>query len=89
MTGRGTRAKMIEQSKKFRMSNEDTVTNDQSEEILTRCVVDVFTQKVYLYSNEGNERTVECDDSDEFVNVLQFIHSHLNKSQLFYSPPPA
>jgi hypothetical protein len=63
------------------------MANDENEEILSRCVVDVFTKKVYLYSNQGNERTVECEDSDEFVNILEYIHSFVSDNQLFYSKP--
>lgn len=68
-------------------STNSLMPDDDNEEVLTRCVVDVFTKKVYIYSNLGNERTVECEDSDEFVNVLEYVHSCVSEHQLFYSKP--
>ena len=66
-------------------STDALMPDDNDEEVLSRCVVDVFTKKVYLYSNLGSERTVECEDSDEFVNVLELVHSFVSENQLFYS----
>lgn len=59
----------------------------QTEEFLTRCVVDTLSRKVYLYSNEGSERTVECETIEEFMNVLKFIRSQLNEDILAYTDP--
>lgn len=56
-------------------------------EYLTRCVVDTEKRKFYLYSSDGNERTVECETVDEFMNVLGYARSQLNENQLFYSSP--
>ena len=43
------------------------------DEYLTKCVVDPSKRTVYLYSSEGDEKVVECDTVDEFMNVLSFV----------------
>ncbi len=39
------------------------------DEFLSRCVVDPIKRKVYLYSSEGDQKEVSCDNIDEFMNV--------------------
>ena len=43
------------------------------DEYLTRCVVDPLKRKFYLYSSEGDEKTVDCENMEEFMNVLHYI----------------
>ena len=57
------------------------------DEYLTRCVVDPIKRKVYMYSNEGTEKEVECETVDEFMNVLNFIRSVLKDDMLSYADP--
>ncbi len=47
------------------------------DEFLTRCVVDPVKRKFYLYSNEGQERIVECDDPEQFIAVLRVTKAML------------
>lgn len=56
-----------------------------SEEFLSRCVVDIISRKIHIYSDQGNERTVECESVDEFMNVLGFIKSQVKENIVFYS----
>ena len=44
-----------------------------TDEFLTRCVVDPLKRKFYLYSSEGEERTVDCETMEEFLNVLELV----------------
>lgn len=57
------------------------------DEYLTKCVVDPLKKKVYIYSNEGSEKEVSCDTSEEFMNVLSFIRETLDDSLLSYVNP--
>lgn len=59
----------------------------ETQEFLNRCVVDTIARKFYLYSSEGNERVVECEDVDQFMNVLKVVRSQVNEDQLAYSNP--
>lgn len=56
-----------------------------NQEYLTRCVVDLSTRQINIYSNLGSERHVPCQNVEEFMNVLKFIRESLNESQIFYS----
>ncbi len=58
-----------------------------TEEFLTRCVVDTLARKFYLYSSEGDERIVECETVDQFMNVLEVVRTKLNEDTLVYSNP--
>ncbi len=59
----------------------------ETEEFLTRCVVDILARKFYLYSNEGDERVVECETVDQFMNVLEVVRTQLDEDTLVYSNP--
>ncbi len=59
----------------------------ETEEYLTRCVVDTLARKFYLYSNEGDERIVECETVDQFMNVLEVVRTQLDEDTLVYSNP--
>ena len=48
---------------------EDYYRDNEEDEYLTKVVVDTCA-KFYLYSNEGDTREVDCDNVDEFMNVL-------------------
>lgn len=61
--------------------------NSGTEEYLTRCVVDTLARKFYLYSNGGDERVVECETVDQFMNVLEVVRDKLDEDTLVYSNP--
>jgi hypothetical protein len=50
-------------------------------------VVDTLARKFYLYSSEGDERIVECETVDQFMNVLEVVRTKLNEDTLVYSNP--
>ena len=53
----------------------------EDEEYLTKCVVDPVRRTFYLYSSEGDTKQVDCDNVEEFMNVLEFC-------LLYTSPSP-
>jgi len=57
------------------------------DEYLTKCVVDPSKRTVYLYSSEGDEKVVECDTVDEFMNVLSFVRDTCPEERLTYANP--
>lgn len=59
----------------------------ETEEFLSRCVVDTLARKFYLYSSEGSEKVVECETVEQFMNVLKLVRSKLNDDILSYSNP--
>ena len=58
-----------------------------TEEFLTRCVVDTLARKFYLYSSDGDERVVECETVDQFMNVLEVVRTQVDPDMLAYSQP--
>tara|TARA_B100000614_G_scaffold210891_1_gene194024 strand:- start:145 stop:327 length:183 start_codon:yes stop_codon:yes gene_type:complete len=57
------------------------------EDFLSRCVVDPVTRKFYLYSEQGDEKVVECETVDQFMDVLQLCRGVLDEDTLAYSSP--
>lgn len=59
----------------------------EDDSYLTRCVVHTGTKTFNLYSNLGEEKVIECDDVNQFMNVLSFVRSMLDEDTLSYSDP--
>ena len=57
------------------------------EDWLSKCVIDPSKRKVYLYSEGGEKRTVECDTVQEFMNVLRFVMSTTSEDIIYYAEP--
>ena len=57
------------------------------DEYLTRCVVDPLKRKLYLYSSEGDEKTVDCETMDQFMSVLRFVRETASDEVLSYVKP--
>jgi hypothetical protein len=58
-----------------------------TEEFLSRCVVDTLARKFYLYSSEGGEKIVECETVDQFMNVLEVVRTQVSDDCLAYTDP--
>ena len=52
------------------------------EDWLSKCVIDPSKRKVYLYSEGGEKRTVDCDTVQEFMNVLRFVRSTTSEDMI-------
>ena len=48
-------------------------------------VIDVCTRTFLLLSDKGDEKVVECDTAEQFMNVLEVCTSHLNDDQIEYA----
>ena len=57
------------------------------EEYLMKCVVDPLKKTFYLYSNEGDEKQVVCDNTEQFMNVLNLVRDTCPEDWLSYSNP--
>ena len=57
------------------------------DEYLMKCVVDTVKRSFYLYSNEGEEKVVECDTVEEFMNVLDVVRKTCPEERLVYAEP--
>ena len=59
----------------------------EEEEYLTRCVVDPTKKTFYLYSSEGDEKVVMCEDTEQFMNVLELVRATCPEERLVYADP--
>ena len=57
------------------------------DEYLMKCVVDPTKKTFYLFSNEGDEKEVVCDNTDQFMNVLKIVRSMCPEERLVYAEP--
>ena len=57
------------------------------DEYLSRVVIDPSTRNFYLYSNEGDEKVVDCETVDEFMSVMSFIRSTTSDEVIAYANP--
>ena len=48
-------------------------------------VIDVCTRSFLLLSDQGDEKMVECDTVDEFMNVLEVVTANLEEDQIEYA----
>ena len=55
------------------------------EEYLTKCVVDPTKKTFYLYSNEGDSKEVVCDNTEQFMNVLNVVRATCPEDKLVYT----
>mgnify|MGYP001334310753 CR=1 len=57
------------------------------EDYLTRCVVDPVARKFYLYSEQGDEKVVDCETVEQFMDVLEVCRGVLDEETLAYADP--
>ena len=49
------------------------------DDLLSKCVIDTSKRTVYLYSDGGDKKTVNCDTVEEFMNVLSFVRDKVEE----------
>ena len=54
-----------------------------------KSVVDPTKKTFYLYSSEGDTKKVECDDTEQFMNVLKLVRATCPEDRLVYADPIA
>lgn len=57
------------------------------QDFLSRCVVDPVKRKFYIYSEQGDERVIECETVDQFMSVLELCRAMLDEDTLAYANP--
>jgi len=56
-----------------------------AQESVLGIVIDVCTRSFLLLSDEGNEKMVECETVNEFMNVLEVVTANLSEDQIEYA----
>ena len=57
------------------------------EKYLTRCVADPMTRRFFLYSNDGEERVVDCETIDQFMAVLEVCRDNRDEDTFAFANP--
>ena len=57
------------------------------DEYLTKCVVDPVKRTFYLYSSEGQNKSIKCDTVEEFMGVLKVVRATCPEQRLSYTYP--
>ena len=50
-------------------------------------VIDICNRSFLVTSDNNDERVVECDSAEEFMNVLEVCTAHLEEDQILYTEP--
>ncbi len=66
--------------------NDYTIENE-GEEYVTRCIVDPMRRSVRLLSSEGDERSVDCENLEEFMNILELVRAVVPEEVVVYVDP--
>jgi len=61
--------------------------DNEDEEYLTSVLVDIGSRYFVMFSSDGNERKIECDNVDEFMNVLELIRKIVDEDIVYYTEP--
>ena len=48
-------------------------------------VIDICSRSFLLLSDRGDEKFIECDTVDQFMNVLEVVTSNLDENQIEYA----
>jgi hypothetical protein len=56
-----------------------------TQECVQGIVIDLCSKSFLLLSDKGSELMVECDTTQEFMNVLEVVTSNLSPEQIEYA----
>ena len=65
----------------------DYTIDNEEDEYLTRVVVDTCSRTFYMYSNEGDTKTVPTETTEQFMDVLEVIRCVCDEDMVHYSEP--
>jgi hypothetical protein len=56
-----------------------------TEEFVQGIVIDICTRSFLLLSDQGDQKFVECDTAEQFMNVLELATAFLDEDQIEYA----
>jgi len=69
------------------LNREDFFVKNEDDEWVTRCVIDPVARTFRLFSNEGDEKVVDCETVEEFMNVLEVVRALMPEKIIAYADP--
>ncbi len=58
-----------------------------TDECVQDIIVDVCKKRITLISNEGETRIVKCENTDQFMSVMEVIREHADPEIITYVDP--
>ena len=55
------------------------------DEILDKITVDIPKRRFTLLSSDGNLRTIDCDDGDQFIRILDMVRESCLNNEVVYA----
>lgn len=55
-----------------------------TEEYVTHCAIDISARRFTLMSSEGAIKSLDCEDPDQFLRVLEVVRGNLESDQVVY-----
>ena len=65
----------------------DYLVDNDDDEYLTSILVDVNSRYYVLFSSNGDEKKVECDTVEDFMQVLELVRTVCDEDMVFYCDP--
>lgn len=57
--------------------------NDE-DEVLDKITVDIPKRRFTLLGSDGNIKTIDCDNGDQFINILDFVRETCLTNEVVY-----
>lgn len=65
----------------------DYLIDNDEDEYLTSILVDINSRYFVMFSDKGDERKVECESVNEFMDVLELVRAVVDEDIVFYVDP--
>jgi hypothetical protein len=66
---------------------DDYLCDNEEDEYLTRVVIDTNSRTFYMYSNVGSKREVACEETHQFMDVLELVRAVCDEDTIVYTEP--
>ena len=57
------------------------------EEYVDSVLIDMSKRQFKLFSNQGDERVVDCETYDQFMSVFKLVRDKVDEEMIFYTKP--
>lgn len=58
-----------------------------NDEYLSKVVINPMTWTISMYSDQGSEKVVPCENMDTFLDLVQFVREEANEEVIEYASP--
>ena len=66
---------------------DDYLCDNEDDEYLTRVVIDTNARTFYMYSNVGTKREICCEETHQFMDVLELVRAVCEDHIVVYTEP--